>query len=98
MGRRAIAGVILFTTLVLLIGSCHKAEKGLPTVAENRKLADHSSEFEKRIYPVADGGVDAIGHRIDPLFEFPGMVRQLPVFGDTRQPLLRLVAGTDQQH
>jgi len=64
MGKRAILGVILFTTLALLFGSCQKTEKGLPDVAENRKLADHSREFEKRIHKVADGIYSAVGYGI----------------------------------
>ena len=49
MSKRAILGGILFPILALLLGSCQKVEKGLPNVAENRKLAEHSKEFEKRI-------------------------------------------------
>jgi alkyl sulfatase BDS1-like metallo-beta-lactamase superfamily hydrolase len=68
MSKRAIPGVILFTALALLLGSCHRAEKGLQNVAsdvaENRKLADHSREFEKRIHKVADGIYSAVGYGI----------------------------------
>ncbi len=64
MGKRAILGVILFTALLLLLGSCQKTKKGLPDIAENRKLADHSREFEKKIYKVADGIYSAVGYGI----------------------------------
>jgi alkyl sulfatase BDS1-like metallo-beta-lactamase superfamily hydrolase len=64
MNKRAIPGVLLFTMLALLIGSCHRADRGLPNVAKNLKLADHSGEFEKRIYRVADGVYSAVGYGI----------------------------------
>jgi hypothetical protein len=54
MGKKAILGGILFILLALVLGSCQKVEKGLPNVAENRKLAEHSREFEKGIHKVAD--------------------------------------------
>ena len=64
MSKRAILGGILFPILALLLGSCQKAEKGLPNVAENRKLAEHSKEFEKGIHKVADGVYSAVGYGI----------------------------------
>ena len=54
MSKRALLGGILFPILALLLGSCQKAEQGLPNVAENRKLAEHSKEFEKKIHKVAE--------------------------------------------
>ncbi len=62
MGKRTIPVAVLFTALALLLGSCHKAGEGPPNVAENRKLADHSREFEKRIHKVADGIYSAVGY------------------------------------
>lgn len=64
MGKRAILGVILFTTLALLFGSCQKTKQGLSNVAENRNLADHSREFEQKIYKVTDGIYSAVGYGI----------------------------------
>ena len=64
MSKRAILGGILFPILVLFLCSCQKAEKGLPNVAENRKLAEHSNEFEKGIHKVADGVYSAVGYGI----------------------------------
>ncbi|MEI7673183.1 MAG: MBL fold metallo-hydrolase, partial [Deltaproteobacteria bacterium] len=64
MNKRAILGGILFSILVLLLGACQKAEKGLPRVAENRKLEEQSKEFEKGIYKVTDGVYSAVGYGI----------------------------------
>jgi len=64
MSKRAILGGILFPILALLLCSCQKAEKGQPNVTENRKLAEHSSEFEKGIYKIADGVYSAVGYGI----------------------------------
>jgi alkyl sulfatase BDS1-like metallo-beta-lactamase superfamily hydrolase len=64
MSKRTTTGIIFFTALALLLGSCRTAEKGLPNIAENRKLADHSREFEKRIHKVADGVYSAVGYGI----------------------------------
>jgi alkyl sulfatase BDS1-like metallo-beta-lactamase superfamily hydrolase len=66
MSKRSIPSGILFTTIAFafLLGSCQQAEKGLPRVAESRKLADHSQEFEKKIHQVADGVYSAVGYGI----------------------------------
>jgi alkyl sulfatase BDS1-like metallo-beta-lactamase superfamily hydrolase len=64
MSKQAILGVILFATLSLLFGSCQKTKQVLPNVAENRNLADHSREFEKKIHKVADGIYSAVGYGI----------------------------------
>ena len=64
MSKRAILGGVLFPILALVLASCQKAEKGLPNVAENRKLAEHSKEFEKKIHKVADGVYSAVGYGI----------------------------------
>jgi alkyl sulfatase BDS1-like metallo-beta-lactamase superfamily hydrolase len=64
MVKRAILGVILFTTLSLLFGSCQKTKQVLPNAAESRNLADHSREFEKKIHKVADGIYSAVGYGI----------------------------------
>ena len=64
MNKRTILGGIFFIILALGLGSCQKAEKGLPNVVENRKLTEHSREFEKKIYKVADGVYSAVGYGI----------------------------------
>jgi len=64
MGKRAVTGIILFLALSLFPAACRTAEKGPPNIAENRKLADHSREFEKGIHKVADGIYSAVGYGI----------------------------------
>ncbi|MDD5169119.1 MAG: alkyl sulfatase dimerization domain-containing protein, partial [Syntrophales bacterium] len=55
-----------FICVILIFGlnSCAGTVKGLPGVAENPKLAEHSKEFEKKIYKVADGVYSAVGYGI----------------------------------
>ena len=44
--------------------SCDTAQKGLPNIAENKKLAEHSKEFDKKIYKVTEGVYSAVGYGI----------------------------------
>ncbi len=64
MNKKIISVCIYFVILVFGITSCDTAPKGLPNVAENKKLAEHSKEFEKKIYKVAEGVYCAVGYGI----------------------------------
>lgn len=64
MGKRAVLGVILLTACALLFGACRQTRPAPPGPAESRGQADHSREFEKRIYRVADGIYSAVGYGI----------------------------------
>ncbi|PKN77041.1 MAG: MBL fold metallo-hydrolase, partial [Deltaproteobacteria bacterium HGW-Deltaproteobacteria-10] len=64
MNKRNIPVGILFIILVFAVTSCDTAPKGLPNVAENKNLAEHSKEFEKKIYKVAEGVYSAVGYGI----------------------------------
>ncbi len=64
MLKKSIFTGFICTILALTLSSCAGTAKGLPDVAENRKLAEHSKEFEKKIYKVADGVYSAVGFGI----------------------------------
>ena len=50
--------------LAFAFSSCAGTVKVLADVAESQKLAEHSKEFEKKIYKVADGVYSAVGYGI----------------------------------
>jgi glyoxylase-like metal-dependent hydrolase (beta-lactamase superfamily II) len=50
--------------LALTLGACAGTAPGLSGVVESPKLAQHSQEFEKKIYKVADGVYSAVGYGI----------------------------------
>jgi alkyl sulfatase BDS1-like metallo-beta-lactamase superfamily hydrolase len=64
MNRKSISVGIFCIIFAFGISSCDKAQKGLPNIAENQKLAEHSKEFEKKIYKVAEGVYSAVGYGI----------------------------------
>jgi len=64
MNKKSISISIFCIILAFGISSCDKAQKGLPDIAENQKLAEHSKEFEKKIYKVAEGVYSAVGYGI----------------------------------
>ena len=52
MNKKSVSIGIFWIILAFGISSCGTAQKGLPNIAENQKLAEHSKEFEKKIYKV----------------------------------------------
>ena len=64
MNKRSFSVVIFCIIIAFYISSCGTTQKGLQNIAENQKLADHSKEFEKKIYKVAEGVYSAVGYGI----------------------------------
>ena len=64
MNKKIVFVAIFCIVIAFCISSCGTAQKGLPNIAENQKLAEHSKEFEKKIYKVAEGVYSAVGYGI----------------------------------
>jgi len=64
MNKKIISVGIFCFIFAFGVTSCDTAPKGLPNIAENKKLAEHSKEFEKKIYKVAEGVYSAVGYGI----------------------------------
>ena len=64
MRKKIIIVAIFCIIIAFCISSCGTIQKGLPSITENKKLADHSKEFEKKIYKVAEGVYSAVGYGI----------------------------------
>jgi alkyl sulfatase BDS1-like metallo-beta-lactamase superfamily hydrolase len=64
MNKNVFLAGFLFFFITSALTSAAQTTKGLPDVAENPKLAEHSREFAKKIYQVADGVYSAVGFGI----------------------------------
>ena len=60
-GKTALAAIIC-CTIGIAAAHCAKDRGGEPGVRADRKLLEHSKEFEKKIYKVADGVYSAVGY------------------------------------
>src|SRR5664280_3679408 len=64
MNKKSVFVAIFCIVIAFCISSCGTMQKGLPNIDENKKLAEHSKEFEKKIYKVAEGVYSAVGYGI----------------------------------
>jgi alkyl sulfatase BDS1-like metallo-beta-lactamase superfamily hydrolase len=64
MNKKIVFVAIFCIVIAFCISSCGTIQKGFPNITENQKLAEHSKEFEKKIYKVAEGVYSAVGYGI----------------------------------